>query len=444
MAKKWISIVLLFLASYVFAPACFSQESQPAKTTTIRYLFSIDAVASGFPLVGVRTLFVDNAHEELYILDDSNKRVVITDSNGIFLYQFKYTDAGVKSMPVGIAAAEDGLLYIAEEKRIVITSYRGIYKKDMDFSTVPNADKMVIQSIAVEGDKLYLGDGVNGRILVMDRKKEAFVAEFKEGIAHNSYLSLDNDGIYIMDPPMFSIIHLDKNGKLLGRWGMASSLPGGFSMTVSMAVDRKNGRVTVLDLNRYQVIFFDRQGKFLFEFGGSDIFKTPSAVAVDDKERVYVFDASGKIRVFQLMEEAPPLPVVEVKKEPEPVPSPPEPIKEVEKMVETEKRLLPVFFDVDSAKLKSADFEILDKDIAWLKENPGTKINVRGYADERGTDAYNLKLSKARAKAVMDYFVKNGIDAKRLKFVGFGRVISTDKSEEALRQNRRVDFLVVE
>lgn len=307
MAKKRILfagrifVYLFFFSCLDPMPPCFGQDAPAAKQIKIaRYLFSIDAAASGYPISGVRALFIDTVHEELYVLDDSNQRVVITTLNGTFLYQFKYSDAGVLSMPAGIAAAEDGLLYIAEERRVVITTYRGEYKKVVDLSSIPDRDSMIIQSIAMEGDALYLGDGVNGRIIVMDRKKETFVRQFREGLGHNIFMALDNEGIYVKDSPMFSVIHLDKNGNALGRWGAMSSLAGGFSMLADITVDRKNGRVIVLDINRLEVIFFDRNGNFTFEFGGPNTFHSPSSVAVDNKDRVYIFD-SRKIRVFQMM-----------------------------------------------------------------------------------------------------------------------------------------------
>jgi outer membrane protein OmpA-like peptidoglycan-associated protein len=443
-------IITLSVLSFLYPAFCFSQEVK--QNFTIKYLFSIDAIVSGTPLDRVSDIFIDNKHNELYAMDDANKRVVITDLSGTFLYQFTYTDAGVKSMTVGIAATEDGLLYIAEQKRIVITTYRGIYKKDMDLSSIPDADTMTILSIAIEGDMIYIGDSGNGRIVIMDRKKEAFTTQFKEGMGRNIHIGMDDTGIYIRDPAVFSVFRLDKSGKPLGRFGTVSSLAGGFSMTTDMVVDRKNGRVIVLDINRLAAIFFDREGNFLFEFGGPDVFLSPRTIAVDDKGRVYIYDASKKIRVFQIVAEAP----VVIAAQPEPPPPPPpelpppppvpesEPVKEVAQMVEEERKLLAVFFAVDSAKLEESDLTILSKDAEWLKKNPDVKINVRGYADERGSDEYNLALSEKRAKAVMDYLVKQGIEPARLMFIGFGRVISTDKSEEAMRQNRRVDFLVVE
>ena len=117
--------------------------------------------------------------------------------------------------------------------------------------------------------------------------------------------------------------------------------------------------------------------------------------------------------------------------------------EDVAKMVAEEGMLLPVFFAVDSSNLTETDLDILNKNAEWLKKNADVKINVRGYADERGTDEYNVKLSERRAKAVMDYLIKQDVDANRLKFIGYGKELSTDKSEAGLARSRRVDFLVI-
>src|SRR3989338_1656081 len=111
----WASTIFIFLLSvlsFLHPAFCLGQEVK--QNFTIKYLFSIDARVSGTPLEGVSKIFIDNKNNELYALDAANQRVVITDLNGTFLYQFTYADAGIKSMPVGITATDDGLLYIAE------------------------------------------------------------------------------------------------------------------------------------------------------------------------------------------------------------------------------------------------------------------------------------------------------------------------------------------
>ena len=53
-------------------------------------------------------------------------------------------------------------------------------------------------------------------------------------------------------------------------------------------------------------------------------------------------------------------------------------------------------------------------------ELPVTTIQISGYTDGLGTDAYNAVLSDKRAKACADYLIQKGIDAKRVSFVSFG------------------------
>ena len=47
-----------------------------------------------------------------------------------------------------------------------------------------------------------------------------------------------------------------------------------------------------MDYNRVAVIFFNRNGDFLFESGGPSMFKMPTVAAVDDFNKVYVADSN--------------------------------------------------------------------------------------------------------------------------------------------------------
>lgn len=458
--KRYLSIALLFslFCDAAFIPCAWAEdEEQSAKAAPplninfkTRYLFTISAVTSDYPFSEIRDLFIDSKHEELLTLDNGNNRVVITGLNGVFLYQFKYLDAGVKNRPVGIASAEDGLLYIAEQKRVVVTSYRGVYKRIMNISTVPDAAQMSIQSISVDGDRVYLGDVGNKRIIVLDRKKDDFIAQFKDiqlkdpkskktRIMRNFYIAMADEGLYVDDSANFAIFRLDKkDGKPLGVFGIVSSLAGGFSMPIDMTVDRKTGRVIVVDWNRVAVIVFDKEGEFLFEVSGSDIFKGPNAVAAYDN-RIYVADGSI-IRVFLATEET--LAAAETGHETPPgSPAPETPKDRVAMMAETKGRLLPVYFPEGSIEFREADGEILDKNIRWLKENPDAKVDVRGYADDRQSEESNLVLSEERAKAAVDYMTRRGIDPKRIMPKGYGGL--SMGAVEADMPRKRVDFILV-
>ena len=62
-----------------------------------------------------------------------------------------------------------------------------------------------------------------------------------------------------------------------------------------------------------------------------------------------------------------------------------------------------VFFGFDQFSLSNDARSTLDKQAAWLKNNPGVTIRVEGHCDERGTREYNLALGERRANAAKDY-----------------------------------------
>jgi outer membrane protein OmpA-like peptidoglycan-associated protein len=74
------------------------------------------------------------------------------------------------------------------------------------------------------------------------------------------------------------------------------------------------------------------------------------------------------------------------------------------------------------------------------------KIEVGGHTDDRGSDEYNDKLSRARAHAVRDHLIGAGVEAKRLDAEGYGerRPKIAARNERAWRANRRVAFVIVD
>ena len=68
-----------------------------------------------------------------------------------------------------------------------------------------------------------------------------------------------------------------------------------------------------------------------------------------------------------------------------------------------------------------------------------------GHTDNQNSEAYNIILSKNRAKACVKYLIQKGINPKRLTYQGYGEgvPISTNETEEGKAANRRVAFLVL-
>ena len=74
------------------------------------------------------------------------------------------------------------------------------------------------------------------------------------------------------------------------------------------------------------------------------------------------------------------------------------------------------------------------------------KIEISGHTDKTGSEQLNFKLSEARAKAVVDYLIKNGVDQSRMEFRGYGSLqpISDNANAAGRAKNRRVEFKILE
>jgi OmpA-OmpF porin, OOP family len=105
-----------------------------------------------------------------------------------------------------------------------------------------------------------------------------------------------------------------------------------------------------------------------------------------------------------------------------------------------------VYFNLGDATLLPESHEQLNKLAEYLKENKDLKIQIEGHTDNQGDAKLNKKLSLERAFTVREYLVKNGVNSKRIKFIGLGdsQPVSSNNKEENRKQNRRVEYRFIE
>lgn len=104
-----------------------------------------------------------------------------------------------------------------------------------------------------------------------------------------------------------------------------------------------------------------------------------------------------------------------------------------------------VFFETSKFDLKPESKVELDKLVSFLTFNQTLRIQLSGHTDNVGDKKMNQLLSQNRAKAVYDYLIANGIDLKRLTYVGYGDTRPKVKNETDQNRaiNRRTEFKVI-
>lgn len=104
-----------------------------------------------------------------------------------------------------------------------------------------------------------------------------------------------------------------------------------------------------------------------------------------------------------------------------------------------------IAFDINQTKFKKESLPALDNAVKLMKETPSLEMEISGYTDNQGPAKFNQRLSEQRAKAVMDYLIKNGCDKSRLTYKGYGssKPVISNSTFEGRKQNRRTEFRVL-
>lgn len=101
-----------------------------------------------------------------------------------------------------------------------------------------------------------------------------------------------------------------------------------------------------------------------------------------------------------------------------------------------------VVFNSASDVLKESAYPTLDKVANALNLYPATEVEIAGHTDSDSSTAYNLELSERRAAVVARYLSSKGVEAIRMRSIGYGEShpITTNDTEDGRAQNRRVEF----
>lgn len=109
-----------------------------------------------------------------------------------------------------------------------------------------------------------------------------------------------------------------------------------------------------------------------------------------------------------------------------------------------------ILFEFNKSELLPQSKQTLDKVILVMQANKTFQIELSAHSDSKGSDAYNLKLSEQRANSAKNYIITKGIDASRIKAIGYGESKLLNNcgnnaicSDDEHAVNRRIEFKII-
>lgn len=122
------------------------------------------------------------------------------------------------------------------------------------------------------------------------------------------------------------------------------------------------------------------------------------------------------------------------------------PIQVVKIEAEAVVTLNAIYFDFAKAVLQPKSYPELNRLVDVLNSKPDITIEIAGHTDNVSSELTNQRLSERRAAAVREFLISKGIDAKRIKAIGYGElkpIAPNDTEENGRALNRRVEFKII-
>jgi len=261
---------------------------------------------------------VDEARDEIYVTDSLAGIIRIYNDRGMEIYRFG-DDLSSGSLLLAAAARNDGNILVltrkSSENSIVLCNFRGEFLSELALQDFPeDFSGFSPTDMVYRNGQLYLLDNnllqlavtdPNGRFITgYDLGALLEIDAQKREATQLGGFSVDHDGnIFFTVPVLFSAFKLSPDGKLAG-FGKPGSAPGRFNNVGGIVADEE-GFVYVADRLKSAVIIFDKNFKFINEFGyrgrRPDNLIAPNELELDPAGRLYVSQlASIGVSVFKI------------------------------------------------------------------------------------------------------------------------------------------------
>lgn len=211
---------------------------------------------------------------------------------------------GEFSLPLGVTAAPDGTIYVADTFNNRIQSFDADGGPLAVIGGEGTGDGRFNAPFDVELDEqgnLLVADTGNRRIQRIDPATGSMLQAFGElgrgpdQLAAPTGVAADGaGGTFVVDRDNRHVHHYDAGGALIDRWGSSGSGPGEFTMPLDITVGSEG--VYVADAGNDRIQRFTPAGEFASEWGGLSI---PQGIDRDPADRVFVADSgNNRVRLF--------------------------------------------------------------------------------------------------------------------------------------------------
>ncbi len=257
------------------------------------------------------SLAVSPLNQFVYVTDTRNHRIKVFDAAGVYKFQFgkRGQDAGEFYYPDAIAAAPNGVIYVADgNNRIQVFNDLGVYQFEFGWSGIGIGEFTAIHGLTVSNDgKVYVTDFYRIQVFELDGTPSN-ITFGTQGQAHGQFSNPfgiaigPDDKLYIADSNNNRIEIYTRNGQYIGTIGSTHG-DSQLKSPRGIALDAA-GNVYVADSGNHRIAIFDSTGNFVTKVGvpgtGNSAFNNIQGLALMPNTDIYVTDTDNqRIQVFR-------------------------------------------------------------------------------------------------------------------------------------------------